>query len=226
MTICEKCGTVLIGGVCTPCKEEAEEDARHLAANAHFPEEWHVCLHPIRGKRTGQRNYNVWLKQGAYVHEDYSVRYSWHSRPTENPLQRTYHDQKWECSCGHPDCPHIDIVKQWLKDERAKDRASRKKREQEEKITADEVNQRIDERRVRPHVPMPPLEELPAMTADEYIAKMKGVPYVPAQPPADPRNCEYWKPDIFGYDACSFRGSGCPHRFNIYMCKLRSGEKA
>ncbi|MCK9571165.1 hypothetical protein M0R72_19605 [Candidatus Pacearchaeota archaeon] len=210
MAICEKCRAVLVDGVCVPCKERAEEDARHLAANAHFPKEWHVCLHPIKGKRTGQRNYNVWLKQGAYVHEDRSVRYSWHSRPTEDPLRRTYSDQKWECSCGQPDCAHIDIVKAWLKDERAKDRAER---------AANDIKCGRGPRAP----PEPDNEPEPAsIHIDEAIAKMRGIPYVPAQPPADPRNCEYWQEESWA-QWCGFRDGACPHRYNMVCCRLRNG---
>jgi len=160
-----------------------------------------------KGRHTGYRKY--WCINDA-TQEDYYVTDRWHSDPTNDPNVRIYSEHAWDCNCGAANCAHIAIVQQWKKDQKAKDRAEKAAHE----LASGE----------RPHATPEPFEEPPynPIHIDEAIAQARGIPYVPAQPPADPKNCQYWQEESWA-QWCGNRDVPCPHRFHMTGCKLRSG---
>lgn len=108
--------------------KSAAEIARDLDAerekkkqeNSHFPIEWRIQkIKQIKGRKT-------WMLTRAQGNlRDYlNVSFSWHSSPTDNPVVRTYKDQKWACNCSKEglegNCLHISIAQELINEEKKK----------------------------------------------------------------------------------------------------------
>jgi hypothetical protein len=108
--ICTVCNAILIDGVCPTCSFYADLNRQIYEKNEHLPITWRI---QILKKITRKRIYQVRKVQGSYQHENHKVYLTWSTRPTENPQQHDYINEKWSCNCGKSDCEHIKRVQNW-----------------------------------------------------------------------------------------------------------------